>query len=301
MRSAIAISLSLAGSLLAAEPDITPAEAGAKYQKNCMGCHQPPDLDFATDRAWIGQIQRTAWSGHAPQSVRAALIKFFEARSIDPPRAITAPPAGIDASTTDGFVRSNIPHGSLFLKDAHGKITRLAWKPTSETKPSTRLRALPPGTYTLTGYRIVRTDDTGTTWHISTLSPHGIRKVQVKPALPVEVRIDPTVHINASGHIPEKGPNVGKFAVTASILGQHHAGLTIYRAGKRIPLAYVITARGRDAALEKGALDYGWGGGAAAWSKLTKQQRASGITVSLKFQKPPFPLKGHRTFHWPSS
>lgn len=36
------------------------AEAGAKYQKNCMGCHAPPDRRFASDRAWIGQIQETS-------------------------------------------------------------------------------------------------------------------------------------------------------------------------------------------------------------------------------------------------
>ena len=35
-------------------------EAGANYQKNCMSCHQPPDLRFATDRAWVGQIRETA-------------------------------------------------------------------------------------------------------------------------------------------------------------------------------------------------------------------------------------------------
>jgi hypothetical protein len=34
-------------------------ETGAKYQKNCMGCHQPPDLRFATDKAWLGQIRET--------------------------------------------------------------------------------------------------------------------------------------------------------------------------------------------------------------------------------------------------
>ena len=34
-------------------------EAGAKFQRNCMGCHTPPDLRFATDRAWLGQIRRT--------------------------------------------------------------------------------------------------------------------------------------------------------------------------------------------------------------------------------------------------
>ena len=35
-------------------------EAGAKFRKNCMQCHQPPDLRFETDRAWLGQIERTA-------------------------------------------------------------------------------------------------------------------------------------------------------------------------------------------------------------------------------------------------
>ncbi len=35
-------------------------EAGAHYQKTCMACHVPPDLRFATDRAWLGQIRETA-------------------------------------------------------------------------------------------------------------------------------------------------------------------------------------------------------------------------------------------------
>ena len=36
------------------------AEAGAVFQKNCISCHQPPDLAFATDRAWLDQLNRTA-------------------------------------------------------------------------------------------------------------------------------------------------------------------------------------------------------------------------------------------------
>ncbi len=36
------------------------AEAGAVFQKNCNSCHQPPDLKFATDRAWLDQLNRTA-------------------------------------------------------------------------------------------------------------------------------------------------------------------------------------------------------------------------------------------------
>lgn len=34
--------------------------ARQQYQTNCVGCHQPPDLSFATDRAWLEQINWTA-------------------------------------------------------------------------------------------------------------------------------------------------------------------------------------------------------------------------------------------------
>ena len=52
-------------------------EAGAHFQKSCMTCHVPPDLRFATDRAWLGQIRETDWSGEAPKRTREALITFF--------------------------------------------------------------------------------------------------------------------------------------------------------------------------------------------------------------------------------
>ena len=44
-----------------ARPDLDRvADAGAKFQQNCISCHQPPDLALATDRAWLDQINRTA-------------------------------------------------------------------------------------------------------------------------------------------------------------------------------------------------------------------------------------------------
>ena len=36
------------------------AAAGQNFRKNCITCHQPPDRAFATDRAWLDQINRTA-------------------------------------------------------------------------------------------------------------------------------------------------------------------------------------------------------------------------------------------------
>ena len=31
----------------------------AKVWQNCVTCHQPPDLRFATDQAWLDQVNRT--------------------------------------------------------------------------------------------------------------------------------------------------------------------------------------------------------------------------------------------------
>ncbi len=29
------------------------------FSKTCILCHQPPDLNFATDRAWLNQVRQT--------------------------------------------------------------------------------------------------------------------------------------------------------------------------------------------------------------------------------------------------
>jgi hypothetical protein len=34
--------------------------AGNQHWKGCVRCHQPPDLAFATDRAWLNQVRETA-------------------------------------------------------------------------------------------------------------------------------------------------------------------------------------------------------------------------------------------------
>jgi hypothetical protein len=35
-------------------------EPAAQLFRRCTSCHQPPDAEFATDRAWLDQIRRTA-------------------------------------------------------------------------------------------------------------------------------------------------------------------------------------------------------------------------------------------------
>lgn len=35
-------------------------EAGRLFQARCVNCHTLPDRDLRADRAWIGQVHRTA-------------------------------------------------------------------------------------------------------------------------------------------------------------------------------------------------------------------------------------------------
>lgn len=32
----------------------------AMFTQRCLGCHQPPDMAMATDRAWLGQVRETS-------------------------------------------------------------------------------------------------------------------------------------------------------------------------------------------------------------------------------------------------
>jgi hypothetical protein len=56
---AVGVWAALAGNGLA-QVEAEVAEAGKTFQARCLACHQPPDLQFATDRAWLDQVNRTA-------------------------------------------------------------------------------------------------------------------------------------------------------------------------------------------------------------------------------------------------
>ena len=59
--SLIATAVALGGANSAtAQSDALVAKVGAKFRRNCTHCHQPPDLRFATDKAWLDQVHRTA-------------------------------------------------------------------------------------------------------------------------------------------------------------------------------------------------------------------------------------------------
>ena len=55
----VIITLAGGGSVSAQEDKEAVAGAGQTYRTRCVSCHQPPDLSFATDRAWLDQVNRT--------------------------------------------------------------------------------------------------------------------------------------------------------------------------------------------------------------------------------------------------
>ena len=135
------------------------------------------------------------------------------------------------------------------MQNSAGKLVRLSWAPAGED--SKKLRALPPGTYTVKGYRLMQQDERGNAWHISTTSPAGIGSFTLRPGSTYHLAIAPTIHIHAKGAL-RKGSRI----VQASITGEKHAGLSIYREGKRIPMGYTISDQSGNQ-LEKGAMKYG--------------------------------------------
>ena len=56
-RTVLALALLWLPALAAADER---AEAGKGFSQRCINCHQAPDLNYSTDRAWLDQVNRTA-------------------------------------------------------------------------------------------------------------------------------------------------------------------------------------------------------------------------------------------------
>ncbi len=138
------------------------------------------------------------------------------------------------------------------MKDAQGKIMRLAWEaPAKQNEKAAGRRALPAGTYTLTGYRILRCDDDGDEWFTSTILAHyDQHKIKVVAGKVLQLKIDPAIDVSCEADA------TSKYIVRSFFKGMHGAGLTIYKNGKRIPLGFKITSPDGKA-LESKAMKYG--------------------------------------------
>lgn len=175
-----------------------------------------------------------------------ALVAFLKSGTLPAPTTVASPPAK-DAGGA-GFVSAGFKEGTLLLKNRAGKFYRLAWP--REAAAKDRRRALPPGDYTLTEYRLVRRDDQGIEWFLSATGP-AIRRLTVKAGEELPVPLDETAHVQCRVRRGGDGLNV-----QGVITGEHHAGMSIYRDGRRIALSYRVSdAQGKE--LAAGPMKYG--------------------------------------------
>jgi hypothetical protein len=184
------------------------------------------------------------------------LIEFLKRGELDPPHAVlwSASPASDDS----GFVTVSFSDGSLFLKDDNGRVFRLAWESAGEHAPpdlraiksNQRRRALPPGKYTISGYRVIRRDHEGREWFISATGPN-IRRIELQPNQHHHVELSETINVNCKARAKATG-----VAIQMTLFGEQHSGLTIYRDGRRIPMRFVVTSAS-GAQLAAGSMDYG--------------------------------------------
>ena len=162
-----------------------------------------------------------------------ALQKHLESRS-DRPTVVKA--AAVKKG--HGTLKVNVKEGEVFLKNAAGKVLRLVWTKTGK-------RALPAGTYTLTGYRLVAGD-----WLVSTTG--GSTQVKIKPGKTTRLALDPTIRVKLRAE-PRKNKRV---FLGMTIQNDRKQGVSIYHKGKRIPMPYRFTSEsGGD--VGSGRMNYG--------------------------------------------
>ena len=169
------------------------------------------------------------------------------------PLALTATPTG-DGQADVGYIVPGFERGALLLQDPAGERYRLSWNETPAEGDGTptskenrdRRRALPAGEYTLIGYRLTREARSGEAWHLSASGPK-LRKLTVEPDTKLAVAIEEKVHVRHR----LAGKQLG-----VEVRGDGGAGLTIYRAGCRIPIDYeLVDAKGEVRA--QGTIRYG--------------------------------------------
>lgn len=133
--------------------------------------------------------------------------------------------------------------GDLYLVDETGQSFRLSW--TGQEDGDARALALPAGEYVLKTYRIVR-DRGDERWHVSA-TKESIQEVEVRAGENTVVEIDDSIRVSSKLAIGQ---------AQMMIAGEHGAGLSIYRDGKRIPIEFrVVDEKG--ALLASGHMRYG--------------------------------------------
>lgn len=172
------------------------------------------------------------------------MIAFLKTDALPRPQRITTPPAK-DAGKF-GVLSATFEEGSALLKSKEGVYYRLSW----QKDDADRRRAVPPGEYTMTGYTLVRKDTQGKEWYLGA-SGKMIRKLTIAAGEEQKLALQEFIQMQCRTRLQPD-----KLQVQMVIQGEHHAGLTLYRDGKRVLVGYRVTdSQGKPVA--KGQLEYG--------------------------------------------
>ncbi|MBL4845241.1 MAG: hypothetical protein JKY65_06935 [Planctomycetes bacterium] len=164
-----------------------------------------------------------------------ALQNYLKTRT-DRPLLIEA---GAKRKRGEGTVKATLKEGEVFLKRGD-QVYRLTYN----SKDSGRGRHLPPGEYTLFGYRIVNGN-----WHTSATGGHS--KVLIRKGKTTKLKLNSAIRIQVRAQ--RKGQGV---SLRMGIGGDKVNGLSIYRDGKRVPIEYRLQLDGNSPPAT-GTMNYG--------------------------------------------
>jgi hypothetical protein len=175
------------------------------------------------------------------------MIAFLKSDAVERPKLLDRPPS--ENLDHIGYLTSSLDDCSVVLKrQSDGRAFQLLWKKGSGGKDDRR-RALPPGEYQITGYRIARRDTEGHDWFISGAGK--IRTLKVHAGHVQDLKLMEVIGLTCRAL-----PRGGDVQVQAIVQGEHHCGLSIWKDGLRIPIHFRIAdAAGKE--LASGTLKYG--------------------------------------------
>lgn len=163
------------------------------------------------------------------------------------PTPVSEPPAE-DSVEGMGTVTLARGEAALVLKGRAGELYRLSWERVGgQPVERDRRRALPAGEYEILSLRQVDRTRAGEVWHTSATGRQ-LGRLVVEDGETESIEVDATIRIG-------RGLRAGK-QVAMTVTHPTGAGLTIYKDGRRIPVAYRLVAADGEV-LRHGPMNYG--------------------------------------------
>lgn len=171
---------------------------------------------------------------------------WLRATPLPLPLPVTRPPEEeVDGM---GVVTLAAGEAALILKDGAGGLYRVSWE-RAEGRPEVadRRRALPAGEYEVVGLRQVDRTRADEVWHTAATGAQ-LGRLVVEDGEETPVKLDATIRVTRG----LRGGNM----VAMNVTHPSGAGLTLYKNGRRVPVAFrLLDARGE--IVRRGPMTYG--------------------------------------------